>query len=272
MPKHGWKWRTEQLRAMSPEELLAVVDTRLPNSIWSWYQEDVYGRQRDLARWQKTDRCPHRLEKDIRKLAKPLQDDIRGYVRMRTSPKVARWIYENVAFESGAVYDDWSAPQLVLESFGSMVSPFRPPRWVHPFLMRELPKHKHHYLGNELISLMCTMHQIADIPIFIDLYHDATTHPLTRGEAIFGLFYAPNPVDPSVRSAVRDTCWEALHDSENPWARAGATWLAGNLAEFRAEVEALKEDQTPIYPGWGNTVGAYAADSKFFKIRVARAT
>lgn len=214
MPKHGWKWRTEQIRQLSEDELLNMLH-------------------------------PSR------------HDDV--------SPKMARWIYENLAPElSGPI------AVTAIDTMGWNGSGVP---WVRPFLFRELERRKHTEFGDEIVIAL-GRHGVChalDADFYIDLYHDEAAHPVTRGSAVFGINNAAGmaafwpdpgygivPLPPETMARIRTTCAEALADQENAYARAGACWLAHTLGDFEEELERLRHDHTDT--GFGSTVAEHAED------------
>lgn len=149
----------------------------------------------------------------------------------RISAKLARYAYcELELTDSGRTYalkriaDDDAAP------------------WAPAFLWRELDRHKATEFGDWVIVAMgmgCRWDPGAADRL-IAIYHDLEAHPMTRGSTIFGLNHLAELASWEPRKVlspgVRETCAEALWDMENPYARAGACWLAKTLGCFARQL------------------------------------
>jgi len=202
MPKHGWKWRTEQIRHLDDNELI------------------------DLLRFG------------------------------RFSGKLSKWIYRNL-------------PNHEIEALKAIALSDAP--WAHDFLWRELQRHKADALGDWVVIALCSgsMTGPQDAARYLDLYDDESAHAMTRGSAIFGLNTAitnasmqkdktsVDPISKDIFLRVRDACHRAIHDSNNPYARAGACWLGASLGGFDDELAQLRNDHTPISPNESLTVASH---------------
>lgn len=205
MSKHGWKWRTEQLRDLSPEQIQSLLR-----------ETSVY----------------------------------------QVSGKLARWIFRNLGEETRV---------LALER----ITEDERATWARAFLWNLLERHKQEAFGDWVVIVLTRsgVKSIHDADRFIDLYHDESAHPSTRGSAVFGLSNSVSfskfdregsSLSVETWERARQACAAALKDA-NPYARAGACWLASHLGEFREEVHALKNDRTRIQES-GSTVSSYAED------------
>ena len=178
-----------------------------------------------------------------------LLDDLRG---TRISARLARYAYRELELtESGRI-------AALKRIAGDDAAP-----WAPAFLWRELDRHRTTAFGDWVIVAMGMGFRwdpgAADL--LIAIYHDPDAHPMTRGSAMFGLNHLAEMASWEPRKVlsprVRETCAQALWDMQNPYARAGACWLAQTLGGFDERVSELADDDTPILGGCGPTVGMH---------------
>lgn len=193
MPKHGWKWRTERLRAMDDEALQSYLHAH----------------------------------------------------RDKISAKLGRWIYENLEARS-----EWSA----IAGLQRIDWDERAP-WGHVYLWRELERRKADPIGDWIIVAMGSGHFPPDAAQhFVAIFDDPSTHPLTRGSAVYGLQNALSS-DEDGRLLTKDdalarpVCGRALQD-ESPYVRSFAVWLAARLGGFDDDIVRLTQDETVVGGGY----------------------
>jgi hypothetical protein len=204
MPKHCWKWRTEQVRKLNINEL---------------------------------------------------DEMLRDLLTCRVSSRMARYIYENCVPDPDENGLRISALRRIADNEDAP--------WARSFLWRELEKHKAEPFGDWcVVALAWNCPNDFDSAMrFIRLYEDESAHLDTRGSAIYGIYsslpFSDQRADGRFARAmdrIRATCAKALSDQANPYARAGACWLAQRLGGFEKELAVLAEDRTPIFPGASQTV------------------
>jgi hypothetical protein len=175
----------------------------------------------------------------------------------QVSGKLARWIFENLGDRNRI---------LALER----IAEDERATWARSYLWNLLEKHKHEPFGDWVVVVLTRsgVCSARDADRFIDLYRDERAHLETQGSAVFGLsnsvcYSKFDPEGTSLSSQTWEralqTCSDALRDS-NPYARAGACWLAQHLDAFHEEVIALRQDRTRCVQGGGCTVADHAED------------
>ena len=182
----------------------------------------------------------------------------------QVSGRLARWIYENLIPNPDP--DGLAATCLI-----RIGEDYSYPK-KQAYLWRELEKHKADPLGDwAIIGIVRDCIWTAEyVERFMRYYEDESSHPMTRGSAIFGINSSIGPLpwfevgsprhelSPELWARVRETCAKACID-ENPYARAGAAWLAKGLGGFEAELAILAKDET-VVPDHGATVSSFASD------------
>lgn len=92
-------------------------------------------------------------------------------------------------------------------------------------------------------------HEDQSANCLIELYHDESAHPDTRGSAIFVLNTVAQCCEwepqKKLTVSLRVVCEHALWNMDNPYDRAGACWLAETLGGFDERLRELAEDTTP---------------------------
>jgi hypothetical protein len=186
------------------------------------------------------------------------------YLRGSTSAaKLAKWVYKKLA------PNDQPLQIMALEA---IANDERIP-WKHRWLWRELERQKANPLGDWVVIALTRwgVKTVSDVPRFIALYNDESAHPFTRGSAVFGLNRCLELAEMLEQDdgkrrltdlemeQIRVTCQAALNDETNPYARAGACWLASRFDCFEEELQRLSKDQTRIEAS-GGIVADYAAD------------
>ncbi len=194
-------------------------------------------------------------------------EDVANFLRSAedVDARLARWAYRNLA-KGG---EDHGLRIYALETVASSRAP-----WARGWLWRELARHKGEPFGDWVVIALTRsgVTSARDATRFARLYEDASAHPDVRGSAVFGVSNAAAAgrswrdrgrgaprLDARAWAAIRSTCDAALKDA-NPYARAGACWLAMGLGGFDEELRRLAIDRTPIHPG-GPPVANYAEDA-----------
>lgn len=171
-------------------------------------------------------------------------------LRSRCSAKLARWAYRNCSEDAG----------VRIESLRAIATDSNSP-WSKKFLWNELMSHHRDDLGDWIVMILSQNHNsIDDIPKYIQLYENSEVHPSTRGCSLFALSYIVEGAkfrgEVCNSKNVQEVCLRALNDADNPYARAGAVWLANQLEMFTERCEELLHDEAVCHDSW--TVRNYA--------------
>lgn len=181
-------------------------------------------------------------------------EQLESYLHVgRISAKQARWLHENMPLNA-----HFRIRAITAIGWDHRAS------WAPAYLWRELEKHKSEPFGDWVVVGLAASnpHTTEDAMRFIELYYDESAHADTRGSAIFALNTTVQMGEhlSEVIERIREVCAEALRDSD-PYARAGACWLARSLGGFDEELKELASDHTPCRPPENNiTVAEHAYD------------
>lgn len=178
-------------------------------------------------------------------------DEQIDFLRNGCSAKFAKWAYLNVTLDQEArisalrniAYDERA-------------------QWRKSFLLQEVVKHKESEFGDWIVLIVSEGFLCCneDIGFFITLYDDSRAHLATRGCCLFALSYIVEG-EKFRRCFAKsqdlvEVCSRALYDAENPYARAGAVWLAAQLEIFGDRCQELLHDEAVCHGYW--TVSKYA--------------
>jgi len=252
--KKGWKWRTEQFRKMSEDELKTFFKVFIPE----WVNRPRGFLYRHALNWALGGSKSRLLKREYRRRSSKEREELLDWKRRHVSPKMARWIYETLLPDPHLFKDD---PWLDLRRHLLWLIAINKwqPSWANSFFWREVEKNKSIRYGMWVVEAMSGLvGDIRDVPKFIALYDDEEACPEARGEALFGLAYLARSSDPRWLEVTHDVCLRALHDQKLPYARAGATWLAAWTLRFEDEILGLRNDQTLSIEGWSRTVASDA--------------
>jgi len=248
---------------MPLDELKVLIesDCGRPGWVFQWLQSV---RRRSLfpdsTCWTDHGRMTPHFRAAFKALPPERRRELIRWKAKRFHPKIAKWIYRNLAPDQTGD-DSWASRELLLSiaHFGTDVP------WRRGFFWNEICRLKGHEFGMWVIEAMAPLvATYDDAPRFIALYGDEEAHPMVRGEAIFGLAYVsphhdqqPPRLDRRWTSLTRATCRRALTDTDNPYARAGGCFLVKWIGGFEKELKELASDDTPVWRNW-HPVSMYA--------------
>lgn len=176
------------------------------------------------------------------------QEDFLSNYYHRISGRFAKWAYQEMPLTFEGKFHALQRVALDEQAI-----------WAVQFLLSELETKKAEDFGDWIIIAACRRGEVSQklIDAFVDVYTDSTSHPLTKGSAVFGLSNQAQLltwIGQPVPNEIREVCKKALYDMENPYARAGACWLAGTIGGFEERLNELKSDETPVNEEGGPTV------------------
>jgi len=157
----------------------------------------------------------------------------------QASASLARWVYKHA--------HKWSDADAV-EIHALQCLRFKPDDWVFDYLWSELRKRKAEDIGDWILVTLgahISPRPREEVEDLIELYYDEAASLRTRASALFVINDRVYLYDmhETALVAARTVCEDALWNEKNPYARAGASWLAKNFVGFEHRIRELQRDR-----------------------------